>query len=315
MTDIRPMGVTDRPVNGRNAVAEKFIPSGDDAFAAKAHGFAQVIGRDPQRFGLAPEDVERFAYLVADFRVKLQATRDRFTCSRQTLREKADARDRARRMMEKFGRILRANDEIGVADRVLLAIPERPARLRKSKCPQTRPELFYGGSRHSRRVGRKVHVLRFRVPWTRIGDAFIPRSRAKPAGAWGVAVYVELIDEGEPIPNHPGELSGGRPWLLQLSTRGPIEAEFPVADRPMRVVYWVRWVGMKGDMGPFSTTCVAEFEGPSLGHKALVDQTIARRRQQQTVIITTARLELPEPVESIEALPGAAERLLIDEAA
>jgi hypothetical protein len=68
-------------------------------------------------------------------------------------------------------------------------------------------------------------------------------------------------------------------------------------------------------MGPFSATCAAEFEGPSLARKALVDQTIARRRHQQTVIITTARMELPEPAESIEALPGAAERLLIDEAA
>ena len=147
-----------------------------------------------------------------------------------------------------------------------------------------------------------------------MGDAICPRSRAKPDGAWGVAVYLELIDEGEKIPTHPGELSGGRPWLLQLATRGPIEAEFPVADRPMRVVYWARWVGKKGDMGPFSQTCVGEFEGEQFGRKALIDQTIARRRAQ-SVVITTAWKELPEPVESIEALPGAEQRLLTEEAA
>src|SRR5688500_9635159 len=308
------MGAMDRPINGRYVVADKFIPSGDARFATKAEAFAVTIGREPQRFGIAREDAERFIRLVEDFRAKLQAASNKLTCSRQTLMQKDEARGKAKRMMEKLGRIIRANDEISGVDRARLGIPDRPSRLSKSKCPQTRPQLFYTGSRHSKRVGRKVHVLRFKEPWTRIGDALFPRSRAKPAGAWGVAIYVELLDEHEPIPKHPGELSGGRPWLLQLSTRGPIEAEFPIADRPMRVVYWARWVGMKGDVGPFSATCVAEFEGPPVAHKALVDQAIARRRQQ-SVIITTARMELPEPVESIEAVPRAAEQSLMDEAA
>ena len=88
----------------------------------------------------------------------------------------------------------------------------------------------------------------------------------------------------------------------------------PFPPTPMLVVYWARWVGMKGDHGPFSATCVAEFEGPMRSHKALVDQTIARRRQQ-SVIITTARMALPDEVEEIEALPGAQQRLLTDEAA
>ena len=295
-------------------MANKFIPSGDVPFLKRAQAFAVTIGRDPQRFVIAREDAERFTQLVDDYRVKLHAASNRYTRSKRMLDEKDEARDKAKRMMEKLGRIIRANDQIGSADRVLLGITERPARLSKSKCPQTRPELSYIGSRHSRRVGRKVHVLRFKEPWTQMGDALFPKSRAKPAGAWGVAIYVELLDEHEPIPNDPGELTGGRPWLLQLSTRGPIEAEFPIADRPMRVVYWARWVGMKGDVGPFSQTCVAEFEGPMFAHKALVDQTVARRRAQ-SVIITTARMELPEPIEEIEALPGATQRLLTDEAA
>lgn len=129
-----------------------------------------------------------------------------------------------------------------------------------------------------------------------------------------MAVYVELIDEGEKIPREPGELSGGRPWLLQLCTRGPIEAEFPVAERPMRVVYWARWVGMKGDMGPFSQTCVGEFEGRQLPNKVLLNQALARRRAQH-VTITTVRPELPAPVEAVEPLPCPEQRLLTEEAA
>jgi hypothetical protein len=50
-------------------------------------------------------------------------------------------------------------------------------------------------------------------------------------------------------------------------------------------------------------------------HQALVDQATARRRQQ-SVIITTARMALPDEVEGIDALPPAApQRLLSDEAA
>jgi hypothetical protein len=295
-------------------VADKFIPTGDAPFAKKAHGFAAVIGRAPQRFGVSREDADALVRAVEEFEALRLAARNKYTRSKRLLDERDNARDKVKRMMERLGRMIRANDQLDRADTVLLGIGKRPARLRKSTCPQTRPRLFYMGSRHSRRVGRKVHVLRFQEPWTKMGDPICGRRMAKPAGAWGVAVYVELIDEGEKIPSHPGELSGGRPWLLQLSTRGPIEAEFPVADRPMRVVYWARWVGMKGDMGPFSQTCVGEFEGPMIAHRALVDQTIARRRAQ-TVIITTARMALPDEVEEIEALPGAEQRLLTDEAA
>ncbi len=48
--------------------------------------------------------------------------------------------------------------------------------------------------------------------------------------------------------------------------------------------------------------------------KALVDQTVARRRSQ-TIIITSARMERPEPIEEIDALPAAEQRLLMEEAA
>lgn len=295
-------------------MADKFIPTGDAPFAQKAHVFAATVGRDPQRFGVSREDADALVAAFKTFEALRLAATNKYTRSKRLLDQRDNARDAVKRMMERLGRIIRANHDLDSADTVLLGITPRPMRLRKSKCPQTRPNLFYMGSRHSKRVGRKVHLLRFEEPWTKIGDPICGRRMAKPAGAWGVAVYVELIDEGEKIPRHPGELSGGRPWLLQLCTRGPIEAEFPVAERPMRVVYWARWVGMKGDMGPFSQTCVGEFEGQQLPNKVLLDQTIARRRAQ-TVIITTARMELPEPIEAIEALPAAAERLLTAEAA
>ena len=295
-------------------MADKFIPSGEAAFVNKARNFATMIGPEPQRFGVSREDADALVSAVEEYTARRMEASNKYRCSRQLLDLRDRARDNVKRLMERLGRIIRINEQISGSAKALLGMTARPAKLTKSACPQTRPRLVYKGARHSKRVGRKVHLLRVEQPWAKMGDPICTVRTSKPAGARGVEIFVELLDEGEKIPSHPGELSGGRPWFLRSYTRFPVEAEFPFADRPMRVVYWARWVGMTGDVGPFSQTCVAEYEGPAFAHKALVDQTIARRRQQ-SVIITTARMELPEPIESIEALPGTAQRLLAEEAA
>jgi hypothetical protein len=219
-------------------MAGKFIPSGEAAFARKAQNFAGAIGPEPQRFGVSGEDADALVRAVEEFLARRLEASNKYRCSRQLLDLRDQARDNVKRLMEKIGRIVRISERVSRADKSLLGITQRPARLRKSKCPQTRPQLSYVGSRqHGKRVGRKVHVLRFREPWQRTGDALFPTSRAKPAGARGVEIFVELLDEHEKVPKHPGELTGGRPWYLRSYTRGsPIEVEFPIADRPMRVV-------------------------------------------------------------------------------
>jgi hypothetical protein len=308
------MWVTEQVFHGRLIMAQELILTTDVPFANRAQVFATAIGRDPQRFGVSREDADKLVAAFESFKALRLEASNKYRRSKLLLDQRNNARDALKRIMERLGRMIRADERLGSADLLLLGMTRRPTTLRKSRCPQTRPNLFYMGSRHSRRVGRKVHLLRFEEPWAKIGDPVCGRRMAKPAGAWGVAVYVELIDEGEKIPRHPGELTGGRPWLLQLCTRGPIEAEFPVAERPMRVVYWARWVGMKGDMGPFSQTCVGEFEGQRLPNKVLLNHSLARRRAQR-VTITTVRPELPGPVETIEALTCDAQRLLTEEAA
>ena len=81
-----------------------------------------------------------------------------------------------------------------------------------------------------------------------------------------------------------------------------------------RGVLGARWVGMKRDMGPFSQTCVGDFEGQRLPEKALLDPSLARRRGPR-VTITTVRPQLPDPVEGIEASPCPERGLLTEEAA
>lgn len=166
-------------------MAAKFIPTGDAPFAEKARAFAGTVGRDPQRFGVSREDADALAAAVEAFQSLRLAASNKYTRSKRLLDQRDNARDAVKRMMERLGRIIRANDHLDSTDMVLLGITPRPARLRKSKCPQTRPNLFYMGSRHSKRVGRKVHLIRFEEPWTKIGDPICVRRMAKPGrGAW-----------------------------------------------------------------------------------------------------------------------------------
>jgi hypothetical protein len=40
-----------------------------------------------------------------------------------------------------------------------------------------------------------------------------------------------------------------------------MKVQHPMPPVPMLVVYWARWADAKGEVGPFSQTCVARVEG------------------------------------------------------
>ena len=283
-------------------MAKKFIPDSDHDFAKMARNFAAPIDRDPSRYGLTRDDADFVNRVVEEFRAKFSAALHKFSRSQQTIMRKEEARLAAERVIRKYGNRIRIDESVNRVDKMLIGLIERPQTLRKGKCPKTPPYLRYTGSRYGKGATGKMHLLRFK-------DEFTSTSKAKPAGAARLELFIELLAEDERIPNHPGELSGGRPWYLRSFTRSPIEVEFPMPDRPMRVVYWARWAGAKGDVGPFSKTCIAEVEGWPTSRATLPDQTEVRRRQQ-TIVITSARLGLPECAESVEQVRGEVGRLL-----
>ena len=139
---MRPMGVKDHLIHGRYFVADKFIPGGETAFAQKARVWATTIGGDPQRFGLGRADADALARAAKEYEARRIAACNRYSRSKALLDQRDRARDKVKRLMEKLGRIIRANDQLDNADTCLLGISRRPGKLRKSKCPQTRPQLF-----------------------------------------------------------------------------------------------------------------------------------------------------------------------------
>lgn len=78
-----------------------------------------------------------------------------------------------------------------------------------------------------------------------------------------VELFIDLIAPEAEIPTHPGATRAARPFYLRSYTRSPIRLIPPMADVPMRVVYWARWADTAGNVGPFSATAVGWVESGS----------------------------------------------------
>jgi hypothetical protein len=288
-------------------MAEKFIPNGDDAFLRKAEYFLKTLNKDPAHYGISPEDAAAMVEAVRAFGEAMAQNRDRRRRTMVSVAAKDEARLAAEKLVRKAGHLIRLNDRLSAVDLSRLGMKERPKRARRRKCPQTAPVmLFVAGKQGAFGRGGK-HVIRFFDDWDR-------QSKARPQGAQRLELFVDLVPPGEAVPQWPGERHGGRTWYLRSFTRSPIEVEYPKSEVPMRVVYWGRWAGASGDVGPFSQTLAAPIEGMDWSKLQLTgpEEVPETRRLQQRVTITTARRELPDYVETIDRVEAESTRLLPD---
>jgi hypothetical protein len=264
----------------------KFIPDGDSDFALTGRAFARAIERDPSRFMLSGEDAQRIVSAIDEFRGALTVTTAPGGCTKGDRSRKDEARDRAKAIVREYGNVIRANPKVSHIDKMTLRIKQRPERPKNRKCPQTPPVLFFKGIVEAGSEGQKKHVLKFL-------DEIGCGTRAKPAGAVRLELFVELVAPDEPLPTHPGEL--GRAWYLGSFSRNPMVVEYPVPTTPMKVVYWARWANATHKTGPFSATC----EGPVVGwsNAAALDA----KRKGSRVIVSRRQRALPLVERSEEA--------------
>lgn len=158
--------------------------------------------------------------------------------------------------MRRLANLLRANETLGPADRVALGLPERTKRPKVLTVPNEPPRLRFARAIHEGNGAVPEHELKF----TSLDD------KPRPAGAVRVELFVDMIAPDGAIPAYPGARVGGgdgRPFYLRSYTRSPIRLIPPIADVPMRVVYWARWADTAGNVGPFSATAVGWVEGGS----------------------------------------------------
>jgi hypothetical protein len=287
-------------------VGKKFIPDADSDFAYMARSFASVLARDPSVYHIPDDAAREIAEAVEAYRNALAANTHRFTKSMKTAFEKNVARERAERLIRDAANLIRATRQIDSMARWRLGIKERSNRPKPRTCPQTPPHMSFVGAVPYTNTIDGVHVIRFRDPFGK------ESSDAKPAGVHAMELYYDLVPPDEPIPEFPGQRTGGHKLYLRSFTRSPLTINYPKCDKPMRLVYWGCWVDTTGEQGPFSATLAARIDGDHL----LLPQPPQHRRKQ-TIIITSGQRALPDLIDKETVGAGAFDerRLLTDDTA
>ena len=130
-----------------------------------------------------------------------------------------------------YAQRVRNNAGVGDDDKIALGVRPLNAGHTPVLVPQTQPLLSVVGATPG------VHTLRF-------ADANTPASRAKPFGA----TYLQVnVGYGGVVPSDVSETV-----LVGLFTRQPLAVSLPAARRGQRATYFARWVGVRGDTGPWS---------------------------------------------------------------
>jgi hypothetical protein len=240
-------------------MAGRFIPDGNAEFAVVAQVYATNIAKDPARYGVSAQDVELLTRAERAFvAAQLHRAPRRPGCnnSRSPLEE---ARQKAEAIVRRLGRMIRANDQISAADKAKLFIYPRDPSPAGHGPPTTMPILtFVGATGEGGLATSGQHVIKFEQ---RPDLKATFRRQKKPPGVVRIELFADLVPQGQPIPEFPGQYLGGRPWYLGSFTTSPIRVFPPTASVPMLVVYWGRWADARCRVGPFSQTCRARVEG------------------------------------------------------
>ncbi|HQY87088.1 MAG TPA: hypothetical protein PK402_00420 [Tepidisphaeraceae bacterium] len=298
-----------------------FIPSGDVEFRDMAKSFVTTIQSKPETYGASKDELEMLTSAVGKFNAKLSAARQNGNRSQQATREKEQARAEAERIIRKVARRIRADDSICELDRSALGLPKRAALTKHRSCPREAPMLRFVNANH-RNWSTPIHELKF-------GSANMNK-KAKPPGAVRLELFAALIPPEQKVVGNVIENLHARPWYLRSFTRSPIRITPPLANIPMRVVYWARWADSLGNVGPFSAPAVGWVEGGSHMPALLVkpsevgrnqpikqiqiDRTPFNDEQERIywVAIGTAQMMSLNPTNEFLALVDESEKKLLD---
>jgi hypothetical protein len=288
-------------------MSKKFIPDGDVEFAQMASNFANRLTQDHARYHIPEADAQEIAAAVAEFLEAHKVNQQRHVRSSATALRKEEARAVAERLIRKAGNLIRNDERISSADKVVVRIAERPTKLRKRECPQSRPNLYLVAGKRGWQVMSNRHLIRFT-------DSERTHSEAKPDGAAALELFADVIPSGAPAPGMPSMRYGAHPMYLRSYSRSPMDVDYPKFAEAVQVVYYARWVSATGETGPFSRPLIVPVDAFAT-QPALPDHHAGRALPavEQTVFVTTVRRELPD--QTVHAEREMPERLLPADAA
>jgi hypothetical protein len=208
-----------------------YIPAEDAMALAWMRAFADGISANPNLYMLTATDAAAITTQVDAYETAWFAANDKSTRTEAQVNIKTQARASAEQICRGYAMNIKQNP--GVPDSAKIDIGVRPENDSREpiNCPQTSPLVNILGNTPG------LQTLRY-------SDSSTPDSRKKPFGALQIQVFVFIGDA--PTVNADDASYYG------AFTKNPIPVAFSEDDDGKCASYFTRWIGRKGDHGPWS---------------------------------------------------------------
>ena len=212
-------------------MSQPYIPVEDGAALTWMKAYAGGIAADPGLYLLEAADAAAITAEVDAFESAYFAANDPSTRTEAAVSLKNQTRTSAEQICRQYVKLIKYN--AGISDQAKIDIGVRPENNSREPifCPQSSPLVNVLGSTPG------MQTLRY-------ADSTTPDSAAKPFGAMQLQVFVAIAEAATENADD-AEYYGG-------FTRNPIPVAFAEQDDGKMATYFARWVGRKGDHGPWS---------------------------------------------------------------
>lgn len=210
---------------------DSFIPRRDANALQWMIAFSTGISQNPALYELTEADSESIAQAVQEFQQALAVSTFKATRTEETVNQKNIKRNAATDLCRNYAIGIKYNE--GIDDSSKIAIGVRPVNTDRDPifCPQTSPIVNIIAATPG------AHTLRY-------SDSFTPDSAKKPFGAVALQLFGYIGDEVTDNENLAK--------LLDTATRNPVVTAFDPDDDGKMITYFGRWIGRRGDTGPWS---------------------------------------------------------------
>lgn len=212
-------------------MSTSYIPAEDGQALAWMRAFADGIATNPALYMLTSTDAAAITGQVDAYEAAWFAANDKSTRTEAAVNLKNQTKASAEQICRGYAMTIKQN--AGISDQAKIDIGVRPENSEREpiNCPQTSPLVNILGNTPG------LQTLRY-------ADTTTPDSRAKPFGAMQLQVFVAI---GDAATTNADEAS-----YYGAFTKNPIPVAFDQADDGKVASYFARWVGRKGDHGPWS---------------------------------------------------------------
>lgn len=269
-------------------MAKKFIPNGDHDFLKMAENFAANVGGSPEQYGISEADAAELRAATARFAEAMRACGNPYERSPAVTAVKEQTRRSAETILRRLTAVIKSNPAVDGAAKVIIGLNERTKAAAPLTVPDEVPRFSFWRAYHENG----------QVPEHELGFGALDGS-ARPRGAVRLELFVDLIPADVSVQAHYRDGLPSRPVYVRSYTKSPIRLVPPMADVPMRVIYFARWADADGNVGPMTGAVEGWVEGgrhhlmngPLMGHKPVMridvsPETVTRETTVLVAMIT-----------------------------